>query len=462
MKTRQFMAMAVVGIMIASGFFILASSSVNASMVHPQGSGTVNVSISSFKEVINSWPSYDGHYVASVMTKAPNGDYLAFARNGSTHVAPGDYAPMLLYRSTDQGSSWHLNCTLMAISHRDVRNYAAGTSPTGRVFVFFWVYDTDNDTDPKGPLEYTYSDNSGVTWTAPVNMTIPAIDGKPGAMISSPYGMMITLGSNRIAFSYYPFNGKAGQIQSESRLAYSDDNGATWNHSRISNHGLDPYLVDETAIVYVGGNQVIALCRNDSMSVENMFSSLDNGVTWTDRGMIYLTTIISPMLITKSDTARPSGLWVIGVFEMGTHYGYSYAYAPDLINYGANAWPTFVGAINETLHTPSWYASYPTSIFNPMTGNYLVLTDNNSHALSTHTISISIAFPGTGLLPANVHQYVTLILVMFGLVMVVTTVGFMTKAKDKGISKEEVTELAIFLIISFVMMGILIAILGPV
>ena len=76
------------------------------------------------------------------------------------------------------------------------------------------------------------------------------------------------------------------------------------------------------------------------------------------------------------------------------------------------------------------------------------------------TYTLKVGSQGSLGLPASLHQYVSLILVMVALVVVMPIIGLALKSKEHGISKEEVVGAVIFTVVGLIMLGILIAILG--
>jgi hypothetical protein len=68
--------------------------------------------------------------------------------------------------------------------------------------------------------------------------------------------------------------------------------------------------------------------------------------------------------------------------------------------------------------------------------------------------------PTIPLLPDNVHQYVVLILVFFSLVLVMPVVGLVQQSREKSISHDNVIEIVVFEVIGLILLGFLVVFLG--
>jgi len=309
-----------------------------------------------------------GYHVANAMTKAPNGDYLAFVRFGTSHVSPGDYAVMKLYRSTDQGVNWFFDSTLIDIPNRDVRNYAAGTTSTGRVFVFTAVLDIDTWTWGADCMKYLYSDDSGHTWSSLATFTQPTIGGMTFNG-SSPYGNAQTIGNNRFGVAYYGGNVTHGQC----RFAYSDDNGMTWTHVALGSITTMPTLVSETAFTYLGNSRVLAMARVDGEYGYEMFTSINNGATWTDRGRALTGNFETPPMLLSQINANGE-VWAL-LLSFTNYLTYSPSSANDIIANGTTSWASDVLVAGGDI-----YGRYATSIFESFKGEWVIMMDREINA----------------------------------------------------------------------------------
>ena len=326
---------------------------------------------------MNGRSSYLGP--ANRMLKIQNGDYLSFIREGTSHVGAGDYAVMSLYRSTNEGTSWTFEKELQNQTGKDVRNYACGMTHTGRIFIFYVVLNPDTMT--WNPIvEYMYSDNNGSTWSSNITMNIPVIDGVT-ITEGSPYGNMVIMNNNRIGFSYYGW----GNYECQSRFAYSDDNGITWYHTLIGTTHPTSYLQSETDIIYLGNNNLIALSRVNTVGYdgEAMFTSINNGITWTERGLLpeQLNYAFPPTLTMIEDNLNNP--MVLAISSYGYIY-YSIAYPDDLMNFGIDAWSPIISL--------GYYGSYASIIWDNIANTaYMNLYTGANHVeLLTITFTFDV------------------------------------------------------------------------
>jgi hypothetical protein len=65
-------------------------------------------------------------------------------------------------------------------------------------------------------------------------------------------------------------------------------------------------------------------------------------------------------------------------------------------------------------------------------------------------------------IPENIYPLVNMVLIFFALAIAMSAIGFALKAKDKGASKNEFIEMVVFVLISVIMMGILVVVLGSI
>lgn len=128
---------------------------------------------------------------------------------------------------------------------------------------------------------FTYSDDSGQTWSTPVALTIGSI-GSPG-YIYSGNGRMIQLRynstyRNRILAAHYFDNGASNTFFAS---VYSDDGGTTWTRGSAGPTGTNEtqYAEDIDGTVY-------AQSRADGTgsNVIYYYKSTDGGVTWSAVG----------------------------------------------------------------------------------------------------------------------------------------------------------------------------------
>jgi hypothetical protein len=342
----------------------------------------VNISFSTYDRfftianriIDNGW--YNGP--VNSMVQAANGDYLAFVREGTSHV--GDNGSLKLYRSVNNAIDFSMVATLRNISDRDIRNPASGITDTGRIFVFYAIYDPLNTTWPN-PVEYQYSDNNGNTWSGPITMSLPTVNGFTPSLTDpyggGSYGILRTIADGRIGISAFFGNGAYVQV----RFIYSDDDGATWHHVAMGYPtGPSPNFWSETELLYLGNSRLVALARMDAESGPQMFTSSDNGLTWVARGALPFSLPGSTMssLAMISDTVGEP--WVLAILYQASSWWYSTAYGDDLMNLGTTAWSDLTSI---TGYDPGdVWGGFPVTLFHADTGNGFVMTtfETGGHA----------------------------------------------------------------------------------
>ncbi|MCG7637757.1 exo-alpha-sialidase [Alteromonas sp. CNT1-28] len=233
------------------------------------------------------------NYRIPSIIQAIDDSLLAFIEgrpNGADPGAPG-LINVSFKRSTDNGRSWSPVEVLAAnpsYDYSDPRPLV--DSQTGSVFVFYtqWLdlcaqnFDCIEPDDPNY-LIYRKSDDNGVTWGAPVNIsaqvkdpTWRSINAGPGHGIQLEWQTSSQGGnSGRLIF---PAIVRASNSLFYVASIYSDDNGVTWNKG-----SLTPISgPTEADIVELTNGELLLSARNDGGAPESRyhFVSSDGGETW--------------------------------------------------------------------------------------------------------------------------------------------------------------------------------------
>lgn len=179
----------------------------------------------------------------------PDGDYLLGYSKGTTHT---NTTNIVFRRSTDKGVSWSSE-TAYPVYATPIPRYLARTSG-GKVF------GVDN-TSP-GVAGYTRSAD-GVTWAGYTNssawfVTLPVLDG-----------------ADMYEVSYHTTTPSGNTAD----LWKSSDDGLTWTFVSTLRSGADAG-VNETGIIKIGTNGLMAVSRSDSGTATYVKLSGDMGVTW--------------------------------------------------------------------------------------------------------------------------------------------------------------------------------------
>ena len=175
---------------------------------------------------------------------------------------------------------------------------------TGRLFCFaVWAhghhYDSDNrclfwagkgfEIDDTPQFMMVYSDDDGITWSDPVNITrqIKKYDWRmtfqgPGRGITMKDGTLVIPiqhqeGEERIMHGTYPLN---------SGVAYSTDHGETWHA-----HNFAHTVTSESAVAEIEPGKLMLSMRDETDSqYRRVFTTTDLGRTWTEHssnGKVY-------------------------------------------------------------------------------------------------------------------------------------------------------------------------------
>lgn len=279
-----------------------------------------------------------------------DGTLLAFAegRYGGDH-AKND---MILKRSTDGGTTWGAMQVLDdqgGTSLNDPMSVEVRTGPhAGRVFLFYMSF-------PEGchtgcvPIGYgsnssrnwlMYSDDSGVTWSAPQDITEDArppssnFSGSPGCGIQLRHGE----NAGRLVV---PFRkGPSGSMQIY--MLYSDDGGDTWRRGVAASNGTSGGTGDEVSIAELDDGTILLNARghNGAPKWRKTARSSDGGLTWTplenDEGL--MTPHCAASIVLFNDTN--DGFSTSRLYYAGPHSTCCRSNGSVLISYdGGLTWP---------------------------------------------------------------------------------------------------------------------------
>ena len=226
-------------------------------------------------------------YRIPAIVKTNKGTLLAFCegRNGTADGTVNDTGDidLVLRRSTDGGHEWSPLITVWD----DGKNTCGNPVPivdktTGRVHLLMtWNLGTDGNstsefdngksTDTRR-VWYTYSDDDGLTWAAPTEITAQAKTPDMGWYATGPcHGIILEKGEHtgRIVVPCDCHESSKGY----SHALYSDDGGQSWALSnRISGN--------ECCIAEMSDGKLVMSIRNGS-GKRGLSYSTDGGATWS-------------------------------------------------------------------------------------------------------------------------------------------------------------------------------------
>ena len=182
-------------------------------------------------------------------------------------------------RSTDNGSTWGESIIIRNTKYGgDACTVVDKT--TGRIFIFYAysqyknIFESDGDPNSENCLRshYIYSDDDGLTWSDPIDLTADLY--KPGDYsywASGGTGIQLRNGTLVIPIAIV----RAGVIYGG--LIYSTDHGDTWSRSVTNSYEK----FDENTIVELNDSRIMVNARNHyGTSTRLVTYTSDLGTTW--------------------------------------------------------------------------------------------------------------------------------------------------------------------------------------
>jgi sialidase-1 len=230
----------------------------------------------------------DGYamYRIPAIETAPDGSLLAFAEarkyGGGDPGMEGNDIDLVLKRSTDGGQTW----SAMKIIEDPGEKWSAANPATivdrqtNRVWVLYLRAKPGRDTDTARPgtddfqTIARYSDDSGVTWSEPVDLTKAARDMNDRAWHSSvigPGGAIQTSRGRLLAAVWKAINYNTLAL-------FSDDHGRTWQRSQSVPGGN---WGNECQVVELADGKILMDIRQNSGPHRWLSTSSDGGQTWS-------------------------------------------------------------------------------------------------------------------------------------------------------------------------------------
>jgi len=213
---------------------------------------------------------------------------------GASGGHTGNAGKVVCTWSEDDGVTWNASYTVVADDATyDTRNIAGGRLQSGRIVIFYRLYNATTSLHVSSWM--TYSDDDGATWAA---------------------GSLLDMGSMVVWFGplrMHP-NGKyytAAYNLSRVELWFSDD-GVTWPNSSayrkvVSTDGN----ISEPAIVHLNASSMVAVCRHEVYGSPGYwcYRSTDGGSTWGAR-----------TVLTNLSSYWMSAPWIMADYETSTLY----------------------------------------------------------------------------------------------------------------------------------------------
>jgi len=230
----------------------------------------------------------DGYamYRIPAIETAPDGSLLAFAEarkhNGGDPGTPDNDIDLVLKRSTDGGQTW----SPMKVIEDPGELWSAANAATivdrrsKRVWVLYLRSKPGRDTDTARPGTddmqslARYSNDCGVTWSEPVDISAAARDMNDAGWHSSvigPGGAIQTRKGRLLAPAW-----KA--IHYNTLAVFSDDHGRTWQRGQLVPGGD---WGNECQVVELADGRILMDIRQNSGLHRWLSTSSDGGQTWS-------------------------------------------------------------------------------------------------------------------------------------------------------------------------------------
>lgn len=228
-------------------------------------------------------------YRIPAIVKSKSNTLLAFAeaRKARSNGDSGDI-DLVVKRSSDNGKTWSKQITIWNDGQNTCGNPVPIVDDRGRIHLLMtWNFQTDkwgaitNGTgeDSRRPY-YTYSDDDGITWAQPVEITSSVKKEKWDWYATGPcHGIQIQKGihKGRLVAPNYFTTRESGKVTSYSHIIYSDDYGKTWKLGEPTPVGG----VGECSVAEIGEGTLMLNMRADEGFYRKSCTSIDGGLTWS-------------------------------------------------------------------------------------------------------------------------------------------------------------------------------------
>ncbi len=228
-------------------------------------------------------------YRIPAIVKSKSNTLLAFAeaRKARSNGDSGDI-DLVVKRLSDNGKTWSKQITIWNDGQNTCGNPVPIVDDRGRIHLLMtWNFQTDkwgaitNGTgeDSRRPY-YTYSDDDGITWAQPVEITSSVKKEKWDWYATGPcHGIQIQKGihKGRLVAPNYFTTRESGKVTSYSHIIYSDDYGKTWKPGEPTPVGG----VGECSVAEIGEGTLMLNMRADEGFYRKSCTSIDGGLTWS-------------------------------------------------------------------------------------------------------------------------------------------------------------------------------------
>jgi len=236
---------------------------------------------------VSGTQGYHSYRIPAIET-APDGSLLVFAEARKYSLADPGFGKqdidLVLRRSTDGGKTW----SPMKVIEDPGELWSAANPATvvdrqtGRVWLLYLRCKPKRNTETARPgtdanqILARTSDDNGVTWSEPIDLTTVSrdmADRQWGSSVVGPGGAIQDRRGRLIApvWRYKPFGGFA---------IYSEDRGRSWQRSPLVPGGKGG---DESQLVELADGRILMDIRQETGPHRWMAESSDGGKTWSAR-----------------------------------------------------------------------------------------------------------------------------------------------------------------------------------
>lgn len=243
------------------------------------------------------WKTGEGAYKSyriPAIVVSTKGTVLAFAEGRNDGGDSGDI-DLVLKRSTDNGKNW----TEEIVVWNNALNTCGNPCPVvdeqnGRIWLWMsWNDGKDDETEiihKKSELSrlpfLCYSDDDGLTWSEPVNMSVTCKDPAWGWYATGPgFGIQLKNGEHKgrmVIPANHSYDDPEGDIRKGpfgygAHVLISDDHGKTWQMSEPISPGCNESQLTELS----DGTLLMNMRSYNGESSRAISLSTDGGETWT-------------------------------------------------------------------------------------------------------------------------------------------------------------------------------------
>jgi sialidase-1 len=246
--------------------------------------------------VVGEDPAYNVYHIPGIVVTA-RGSVLAWceARKHAAGVSDWDDIRILLRRSTDDGKTWSAPQSIANVEGPKRKNtFSLRMKNVDKNDVTYnnpvLIADRDGTVHMLFCLEYERafyqrSDDDGVTWSSPTEITATFDAFKPSydwKVLATGPNHSIQLKSGRLVVPVWLSTGEGGNAHRPSVTAtiFSDDRGKTWKAGEIAVPNTDQWInPNETVAIELKNGRVLLNVRSESKAHRRLITTSPDGAT---------------------------------------------------------------------------------------------------------------------------------------------------------------------------------------